>query len=116
MQRGFIITLILAIVVILFAINNSQVVPVDFIFTEILLSQAIVIFACVLIGAIIASTFGIIRQVSLKKNIHKLESEIKSLEKELAKLKVELIDKEKTDYIDRDEFSKSNDSEITFLD
>lgn len=116
MQRGFIVILILSIIIVIFAINNNQAVPIDFIFMEILLSQAIVIFVCVLLGAIIASTFGIIRQVSLKKNIRELESETKTLEKEMAKLKVELINKEKTSYIDEEKALKFNDSESTFLD
>lgn len=97
MQKGFVIILILAVIIGIFAISNSGVVTIDFIFGEVLLSQAIVIFICVLLGALVASIFGGIRQMSLNKTIRELRSENKALEKEVDKLSLEIgnLEKEK---------------------
>lgn len=94
MQKGFVFVLILAILIGLFAISNSSVVAIDFIFTEVMLSQAIVIFICVLLGAIIASIFGWIRQMSLKKEIKQLKLEKDKIQVNLDKLTQNLVSKE----------------------
>lgn len=83
MQKGFVIILILALIIGIFAISNSGVVAIDFIFAEVELSQAIVIFICVLLGALVASIFGLIRQMSLKKEIKELKAKNNSLQIEL---------------------------------
>lgn len=90
MQRGFILILILAVIIGIFVISNSGVVAIDFIFTEVMISQAIVIFICVLLGAILATIFGGIRQMSLKKEIKQGRTEISRLESENEKVKREL--------------------------
>lgn len=94
MQKGFVIILILAVIIGIFALSNSEVVAIDFIFTEIMLSQAIVIFICVLLGALVASLFGLIRQMSLKKEIKELKTKNTSLQNEIDELKVGIADKE----------------------
>lgn len=94
MQKGFVIILILALIVGIFAISNSGVVAVDFIFTEVLLSQAIVIFICVLLGALIASIFGWIRQMSLKKEIKQLKNKNITLETKVNDLSTKLTTSE----------------------
>ncbi len=83
MQKGFVIILILALIIGIFAISNSGVVSIDFIIAEVELSQAIVIFICVLLGALVASIFGLIRQMSLKKEIKELKAKNNSLQIEL---------------------------------
>lgn len=94
MQKGFVIILILAVIIGIFALSNSEVVAIDFIFTEIMLSQAIVIFICVLLGALVASLFGFIRQVSLKKDIKELKTRNAALQNKLEELELKLADKE----------------------
>ena len=94
MQKGFVIILIVALIIGIFAITNSGVVTGDFIFAEVELSQAIVIFICVLLGAIIASLFGFIRQMSLKKEIKELKTMNNSLQIELNQLIISLKNKE----------------------
>lgn len=89
MQKGFVVILILSIIIGIFAISNSGVVAIDFIFTEVLLSQAIVIFICVLLGAIIATIFGWIRQMGLKKEIKELNKENQTLKTEIYESKVQ---------------------------
>lgn len=94
MQKSFIIILILAVIIGIFALSNSEPVNIDFIFTEIELSQAIVIFICVLLGALIATLFGLIRQMSLKKEIKELKTKNTSLQNEVEELKLRIDDKE----------------------
>lgn len=106
MQKGFVIVLILAVLIGIFAISNSGVVTIDFIFAEIDLSQAIVIFICVLLGALLASIFGGIRQMSLKKNIRQLKSENDILQKQIEKLSLELAERKEVE-------NKLRESQIT---
>lgn len=89
MQKGFILMLILFIIIGVFAISNSSVVAIDFIFTEVLLSQAIVIFICVLLGFLMASIFGLIRQMGFRKQIKELGKENEALKEEVDRLKVQ---------------------------
>nr|WP_300006252.1 LapA family protein [Tissierella sp.] len=105
MQKGFIFILVLAIIIGIFAISNNAVVPINFVFAEVELSQAIVIFICVLLGAIIASIFGGIRQHSLKKNIKQVEAE-KEIEKESLQAEIYRLEKvieEKDEYMEAKE-------------
>lgn len=97
MQKGFVFILILALIIGIFAISNSSVVPIDFVFAKVQISQAIVIFICVLLGAIIATIFGGIRQISLSKEIKHLKVENKALQDEVDVLKVRMKVKEEHD-------------------
>lgn len=97
MQKGFVFILILAVIIGIFAISNSSVVPIDFVFAKVQISQAIVIFICVLLGAIIATIFGGIRQISLSKEIKHLKAENKALQDEVDVLKVRMKVKEEHD-------------------
>lgn len=90
MQKSFVIILILFVIIGIFAISNSGVVTIDFIFTEAVLSQAIVIFICVLLGAVLASIFGYVRQMSLKKNIKELNKENQTIKSNAYELQVKV--------------------------
>lgn len=94
MQKGFILILVLAIIIGIFAISNNALVPINFIFTKVLLSQAIVIFACVLLGAILASVFGGIRQMSLNKTIRQIKTEKETLQDEVYELQEVIREKD----------------------
>lgn len=59
-----------------------------------MVSQAIVIFICVLLGALVASLFGLIRQMSLKKEIKELTVKNTNLYNEVLELKEIIADKE----------------------
>lgn len=87
MQKGFVTILVFAILIGIFAISNSGVVTIDFVFTEVVLSQAIVIFVCVLLGALLASIFGYSRQLGLNKKIKNLKKENQTLIQEISQLK-----------------------------
>jgi len=84
MQKSLILTLILAIIIGVFALSNSAAVEINFIFAEVVLSQAIVIFISVLLGAIAAVLLGIFREHKLKKTIKEEKFRISELEKELS--------------------------------
>lgn len=90
MQKGFVFILVLAIIIGIFAISNSGVVPVDFIFTQVMVSQAIIIFICVLLGAVIASVFGGIRQMTLKRDIRHFKEENSILQSQVYELKAKI--------------------------
>lgn len=82
MQKSLILILILAIIIGVFALSNGDVVEIDFIFSKVELSQAIVIFISVLLGAAIATLFGLVREVKLKKEAKELTKQINVLTNE----------------------------------
>lgn len=90
MQKGFIFILILAVIIGIFVISNSAVVSIDFIFTKVMISQAIVIFVSVLLGAILATLFGGIRQMSMKKEIRQVKAESKTLQSDKERIQTEV--------------------------
>ncbi|TJX65657.1 DUF1049 domain-containing protein [Soehngenia saccharolytica] len=94
MQKSLIITLILSIVVIIFAINNNAIVTIDLIFTQIEISEAIVIFVCVLLGVAITSIFSWFREMKLKKVIKQQNSKIDDLNKNIESLERTVTEKE----------------------
>lgn len=82
MERGFILSLIFAAIVAIFALNNSGMVLIDFFFAEFELSQAIVIFVSALFGAIIAAIFSGVRSLKSNRKIKKLNQEILDLKEQ----------------------------------
>ena len=92
MEEGFIISLILAAIVAVFALSNGEKVAIDLIFTEVIMSQAIVIFISTFLGAVIVAFFGWMKSWKLKKEIKDLNKRIMLIEEEKLKL-AEIIDK-----------------------
>ncbi len=80
MEKGFIFSLILAVIVGIFAVSNGERVEVDFIFTKIYMSQAIVIFISTFLGAVIVAIIGWIKSWRYKRQIKDLNKKIQSLE------------------------------------
>lgn len=84
MEFRFVISLIFAIIVALFAILNSGVVTISFLFAEFQVSQALVILISATLGAIIVMLLGAVKQYKLQrknkdqaKTIEQLEAELK---------------------------------------
>lgn len=98
MQVGFILSLVFAILVTVFALQNSEVVDVNFLFANVPVSQALVIFISAALGAIIVTILGLFRQF-------KLSRKIKEQNKDISKLKSELDDyqKDNSDEINTEE-------------
>lgn len=86
MQLGFILSLLFAILITVFAIQNSEVVDINFLFTNVPVSQALVIFISAAIGAIIVTILGLFRQFKLTKTIKDQKQEIERLKEENKKL------------------------------
>lgn len=82
MQFKFIIGLIGAIIITIFAINNAAVVQVNILFHSFQMSQAVIIFVSAAIGAIAISLIG-------STKYYRLSLERKQLKKDIEKLKEE---------------------------
>lgn len=89
MQAKFIFSLILAVLVAIFAIQNSAAVPVNFIVYHLEISQALIILISAIIGAIIAFSLGLMKQFNLNKTIKEKDKQIRNLEMSVAKLEIE---------------------------
>ena len=78
MQAKFIFSLILAVLVAIFAIQNSAAVPVNFIVYHLEISQALIILISAIIGAIMEFSLGFMKKLNLNKKIKKKEKQIKN--------------------------------------
>lgn len=90
----FILALVLSIVVALFAIQNSKPVEVTIFFNTFEVSQALVILLSTALGAIIAFSLGLVKQLALSKNLKDRNKSIKQLEYELTTTKTKLAETE----------------------
>ena len=90
MEKGFILSLIFAAIIAIFALNNSASVLVDFVFTEVEMSQAIVILISAIFGAVGAAIFSGVRSLKTRKKIRGLESEVHELEEKNKVLALDL--------------------------
>ena len=88
MEKGFIFSLIFAAIVAVFALNNGDKVLIDFLFTKVEISQAIVIFASAILGAVTVSILGGVKNLKFKKEIKELNKKIDSIEEERENLKL----------------------------
>lgn len=94
MQKSFILILVLAIIIGIFALSNSDVVEIDFVFARIMLSQAIVMFISVLLGVAVATLFGVLREMKLKKQIKENKNGMEALKSENKSLLMRVEEKE----------------------
>lgn len=94
MEKGFILSLIFAGIVGIFALSNSEKVAIDLILTRVEISQAIVIFISAFLGAIIVAFLGWVKGLKFKKIIKELNREKDSIEEEKNKLMSQLESKE----------------------
>lgn len=78
-QIYFISSLILAIIITIFAVANSGPVKVSLLFFKFEASQALVIFISAMIGAITVFLLNVIKQVELNKQIKTLKKENEDL-------------------------------------
>lgn len=93
MEKGFIIALIFAIIIAVFALNNGETVMIDFLFTEVRMSQAIVIFGSSILGAVIMAILGAVRNFKLKRENKEITSELVQLRDEKINLEILLEDR-----------------------
>ncbi|MTI70958.1 MAG: LapA family protein [Firmicutes bacterium] len=82
MQIGFILSLIFAIIVTVFAIQNAGDVEIKFLYAKVEISQALVIFISAALGAIIVTILGLFREFKSKMKIKDLNKTISKLSEE----------------------------------
>lgn len=109
MQLGFILSLLFAILITVFAIQNSDTVNINFLFANIPVSQALVIFISAAVGAIIVGILGFFRYFKLSKKIKEQKQEINELKEKSIEEKVDF--KAETDTIINDESKVENEKE-----
>lgn len=84
MSWKFVVSLLVALIVAVFAILNSEPVAINFLFKKAVISQALVILISVIVGALIVALLGSIsrfKQASaLKEERHKVEELEKVIE------------------------------------
>ncbi len=84
MQVYIVLILIFAIIITLFALFNSVIVPVSLLFFEVEVSLALVIIVSTLIGAVLTALIGTARKIRSGKEIKGLNKKTMELEKQIA--------------------------------
>ena len=80
MQRQLVIILLVALVLILLTVQNPNPVPVQFLSWETQqVPLIVIILLSLLVGIVISSILGLIKQSKLKEKIRRLEREIEEL-------------------------------------
>ena len=82
MQIGFIVILVIAIFVAIFAIQNGTPVPVDLFLARYEMPLALVMMACIIIGAVIVLILGTSRQFKKRAENKEIKNKIKTFENE----------------------------------
>ncbi len=85
LEFKFVISLLFAVLVAIFAIQNSALVEISFLFAKFSISQAVVILVSALAGAFIVLLLSLVKQIGQNKIIKQLKLEIKDLEGERGK-------------------------------
>jgi len=86
MQLTIVISLVFAVFIAFFAVQNAGVVVINFLWYTISLSQAVVILCSALIGVLIMLPFDAVRTIKYKFKLKELSGENKRLKEELKKV------------------------------
>ena len=100
MQIGFIVILIIAIFVAIFAIQNGTPVPMDLFFARYEMPLAVIMMICLILGAVMVLILGTTRQFKKRSENKELKNRIKTLEGEKAQIEtnIKTLEKEKADF------------------
>ncbi|MFA9423101.1 MAG: lipopolysaccharide assembly protein LapA domain-containing protein [Sedimentibacter sp.] len=82
MQIGFIATLVIAIFVAIFAIQNGGPVDVDLFLAQYQMPLALLIMSCIIIGAVIVLILGASRQFKKRSETKEVKNKMKTYESE----------------------------------
>lgn len=85
MQLTIVISLVFAVFIAFFAVQNAGVVVINFLWYTISMSQAVVILCSALIGVLIMLPFDAVRTIKHKIKVKELMGENKKLKEELKK-------------------------------
>ena len=91
----FVLSLVFALVVALFAIQNAYSVDVKFLAWEVNISQALIVLVSAIFGALAAAFLGLVNQMKLKAVIRGDKRTITALQDENQAIKVKLEQAEK---------------------
>ena len=86
MQLWFILSLVFAVLIALFAVLNSDDVVINLIFTQLPTKQSVVILGSAAIGAIIAAFLGIFKRLKSSFKTRELKNQVKELEEKIQEL------------------------------
>ena len=86
MQLGFILSLLFAIVIALFAVLNSEVVTIRLVFGQFQMSQSVVILVSAAIGAAVVFCLGLVNRLKQLVKMRELKNQIKVLETTLSEM------------------------------
>ncbi|BEP29121.1 LapA family protein [Helicovermis profundi] len=89
MQFTFIISLLFAIIVALFALLNAETVTINVLFSKFQTSQAVVILVSASLGAIVVYLLSVFKKIKSTMKIKESEKKFKTLEKDYQKLSSE---------------------------
>lgn len=90
LEIKFVISLIFAILVALFAIQNAGSVEINFLFARFTISQALVILISAIVGAIVVLLISLVNQIHKNKEIKDLKKEVEILKEENKELSFKL--------------------------
>lgn len=110
MQLGFVFSLVFAIIIAAFALNNGEKVTIDFLFTTHEVSQALVILVSTAFGAVIVTIFGLVRQIKLSLKVKEQGKAIKALQEEKDELLLKLESKSNEEQKDVIEAPKADEN------
>ncbi|HNR04112.1 MAG: LapA family protein [Clostridiaceae bacterium] len=91
MQFTIVISLVFAVIIAFFAVQNAGVVVINFLWYKVSLSQAVVILCSALIGVLIMLPFDIIRRIKYKFKLRELTGENKKLKEEQKRIESEKL-------------------------
>lgn len=80
MQIGFIVILIIAIFVAIFAIQNGTPVPLDLFLAKFEIPLAVIMMICIILGAVIVLILGTTRQFKKRTESKEMKNKLKTLE------------------------------------
>jgi uncharacterized integral membrane protein len=115
-QFNFIVGLVFAIIITIFALTNANPVAINLFFYKFEASQALVIFISAALGAVIVTSLGLVSQLKLKGEIKALRKANEELSAKIQNLTVESksigLSKNETEasHIDSDIETKNNDN------
>ena len=89
MQKQFILFLVLAILIAIFALTNAEVMRVSLFFTSVELSGSLVILFSVALGALLVVVFGLFAWIKNKLLIKDLNQQVKTSQRHAEELLAE---------------------------
>lgn len=90
MTNKFVCSLIFAVIVAIFALQNAVDVTVKFLFAEFTISQALIILISTVIGAVIVLLLGMVKQIKVNKQIKDLIKENDKFKEENQRLEEQI--------------------------